>query len=218
MSCRRTRRSACRAARSILRGTGTATTMTADEVFDEPVMTFADAAAFESWLDVNASSSPGVWLQVAKVGSGVRSLTSDEAVDVGLCFGWISAVRRSLDDLFYLQRYVPRRPRSRWSQVNVAKVGRLELEGRMRPAGIAEVTAAQADGRWSAAYESQRNATIPDDLLAALDADPAAADAFQASSRTEQYAAFVALATARHEATRAARLSRIVERFASGST
>lgn len=193
-------------------------TMTADDVFEEPVMTFADAASFESWLDVNASSSQGVWLQIAKVGSGVPSLTSDEAVDVGLCFGWISAVRRSLDDLFYLQRYVPRRPRSRWSQVNVAKVGRLDVEGRMRPAGIAEVTAAQADGRWAAADESQRTATVPDDLLAALDADPVAAGAFDASSRTEQYAAFVDLATARSEATRAARLSRIVERLASRST
>ena len=101
-----------------------------------------------------------MWLKIAKKNSGVPSLTDDEAVDVGLCYGWISGQRKSLDEVYYLQKYVPRRPRSRWSQVNVDKVAELAAAGRMRPSGWAEVEAAKADGRWDAAYASQRNATI----------------------------------------------------------
>src|SRR6186997_3374768 len=112
------------------------------------VIAFRDAAEFEAWLSEHVALSVGVWLKIAKKGSGVPSLTDDEAVDVGLCYGWISGQRKSHDDIHYLQKYVPRRPRSRWSQVNVAKVEALLAAGRMRPAGLAEVEAAQADGRW----------------------------------------------------------------------
>src|SRR4029453_5302958 len=97
----------------------------------------------------------GVWLKIAKKASGVPSVTADEAVDVGLCYGWIFGRRKSLDDLYFLQKYVPRRPRSRWSQINVTKVDELIAAGRMRPSGLAEVEAAKADGRWAAAYGSQ---------------------------------------------------------------
>jgi uncharacterized protein YdeI (YjbR/CyaY-like superfamily) len=150
----------------------------------------------------------GVWLKVAKKGSGVGSLTSDEAVDVGLCYGWISAQRKPHDEIYYLQRYVPRRAGSRWSKVNVAKVEQLSVAGRMRPSGLAEVEAAKADGRWAAAYESQRNATVPPDLAAALAANPEAAQVFDALSKTQQYAVILNLATARTAAGRAARLGR----------
>jgi uncharacterized protein YdeI (YjbR/CyaY-like superfamily) len=112
---------------------------------------FEDAVAFEAWLEGNHGLQAGVWLKLAKVKSGVPSMTSDEAVDVGLCFGWISGQRKSLDDVYYLQKYVPRRPRSNWSRLNVTKVGALTAAGRMRPSGIAEVEAAKADGRWAAA-------------------------------------------------------------------
>jgi uncharacterized protein YdeI (YjbR/CyaY-like superfamily) len=112
------------------------------------VIAFGDAAEFEAWLDAHVDLQAGVWLKIAKKASGVRSLTGDEAVDVGLCYGWISGQRRACDDVYYLQKYVPRRPRSRWSQVNVAKVEELVASGRMRPAGLAEVEAAKADGRW----------------------------------------------------------------------
>ena len=139
---------------------------------DAPVIAFPDAAAFEAWLEANFDDGAGVWLKMAKKGSGIPSLSADEAVDVGLCFGWISGQRRSLDDAYYLQRYVPRRPRSIWSQVNVAKVAELTAAGRMRPSGLAEVEAAKADGRWEAAYESQRNARVPPDLEAALAEHP----------------------------------------------
>jgi uncharacterized protein YdeI (YjbR/CyaY-like superfamily) len=116
------------------------------------VIAFRDAEAFEAWLTDHVDHTPGVWLKLAKKSSGVASLTDDEAVDIGLCFGWISGQRKSLDDLYFLQKYVPRRPRSTWSKINVRKVGELTAAGRMRPAGIAEVEAARADGRWDAAY------------------------------------------------------------------
>jgi uncharacterized protein YdeI (YjbR/CyaY-like superfamily) len=151
-----------------------------------------------------------VWLKMAKKGSGIPSLTSDEAVDVGLCYGWISGQRKPYDEVYYLQKYVPRRSRSRWSQVNVAKVEDLVAAGRMRPAGLAEVEAAKADGRWAAAYESQRNATVPPDLAAALAASPRAARAFEALGRTQRYGVILKLITARTAAVRGAQLRRAV--------
>ncbi len=175
---------------------------------DADVIAFRDATAFEAWLTDHVDHTPGVWLKLAKKGSGVPSLTDDEAVDVGLCFGWISGQRRSLDATYYLQKYVPRRPRSRWSQVNVRRVAELTAAGRMRPSGIAEVEAARADGRWDAAYESQKDASIPHDLEAALAHYPAAARSFAARSKTGQYAVILDLITARTTGTRAARLSK----------
>ncbi len=175
---------------------------------DAPVLAFRDAAAFEAWLETHVDDEAGVWLKLAKKGSGVPSLTDDEAVDVGLCFGWISGQRKSLDDRFYLQKYVPRRPRSRWSQVNVEKVEKLLAAGRMRPSGLAEVEAAKADGRWDTAYASQRNATVPDDLASALAASPRAAKAFAARGKSQQYAIILKLVTSRTATGRAAQLRR----------
>ena len=132
------------------------------------MIAFQDAAEFEAWLADHVDRSAGVWLKLAKKGSGIASLTDDEAVDIGLCYGWISGQRKSLDELYYLQKYVPRRPNSRWSQVNVRKVEQLTARGGCGHPGLAEVAAAKADGRWDAAYESQRDATVPPDLAAAL--------------------------------------------------
>ena len=115
-------------------------------------LTFDDADAFDAWLAANHARPEGIWIRMAKKGSGVPSVTSDEAVDVGLCWGWISSHRKALDGTHFLQKYTPRRPRSRWSKVNVAKVEALTAAGRMRPPGQAEVDAARADGRWDAAY------------------------------------------------------------------
>ena len=151
-----------------------------------------------------------MWLKLAKKGSGIPSLTSDEAVDVGLCFGWISGQRKALDDEYYLQKYVPRRPGSRWSQINVAKVEALTAAGRMRPRGLAEVDAAKADGRWEAAYASQRDAVVPPDLAAALAASPEAARAFECLGRTDRYAVILKLVTARTASARAAQLRRAI--------
>jgi uncharacterized protein YdeI (YjbR/CyaY-like superfamily) len=110
-----------------------------------------DAAAWEAWLAANHRLHRGVWLKIAKSHTGVASVTNDEAVDVGLCWGWISGHRKALDETYFLQRYTPRRPRSNWSAVNVAKVEALIAARRMQPPGLAEVDAAKADGRWDRA-------------------------------------------------------------------
>jgi uncharacterized protein YdeI (YjbR/CyaY-like superfamily) len=177
-------------------------------VNEAAVIAFRDAGEFGTWLDAHVDLRAGVWLKIAKKGSGVPSLTADEAVDLGLCYGWISGQRKSYDDVYYLQKYVPRRPGSRWSRVNVAKVEELIAARRMRPSGLTEVEAAKADGRWAAAYESQREATVPPDLAAALAASPQAVQAFDALSKTQQYAVILKLVTARTAAARAARLRR----------
>jgi len=179
---------------------------------------FPDAGAFHDWLAEHHGLQAGVWLKLAKAGSGIASMTSDEAVDVGLCWGWISGQRRGLDETWYLQKYVPRRPRSRWSQVNVRKVEELTATGRMRAPGQAEVDAAKVDGRWDAAYVSQKEFTVPDDLRAALDAAPAAAAAFDALGRTEQYAVVLDLVTARDSEGRATRLRKALDSLTSPSS
>jgi len=174
------------------------------------VIAFRDAADFETWLAENVDLNAGVWLKIAKKGSGVASLTDDEAVDVGLCYGWISGQRKAFDEVYYMQKYVPRRPRSRWSQVNVRKVEELTAAGRMRPPGFAEVDAAKADGRWDGAYASQKEATVPPDLAAALAASPVAATAFESLSKTNQYAVILDVVTARTPSTRAAHIRKAI--------
>ncbi len=175
---------------------------------EAPVIAFRDAADFEAWLDAHVDRRAGVWLKIAKKASGRPSLTADEAVDLGLCYGWISGQRKSCDEDYYLQKYVPRRPRSRWSQVNVARAEELIAAGRMQASGLAEVEAAKADGRWAAAYESQRNAAVPADLAAALVASPQAAQAFDALNKTQRYAVILKLITARTATARTAWLRR----------
>jgi uncharacterized protein YdeI (YjbR/CyaY-like superfamily) len=177
---------------------------------DAKVIAFREAAEFEAWLAEHVDHTAGVWLKIAKKGSGIASLTDDEAVDVGLCYGWISGQRKGFDELYYLQKYVPRRPGSRWSQVNVRKVEALIAEGRMRPSGLAEVAAAKTDGRWAAAYESQRKATVPPDLAAALTASPRAASGFEALSKTNRYAVILNIVTARNPTTRAAHVRKAI--------
>jgi uncharacterized protein YdeI (YjbR/CyaY-like superfamily) len=115
-----------------------------------PQLSFVSAAEWEAWMEANHDTSDGVWLKLAKKGSGIPSVTLAEALEVCLCFGWIDGLRKALDDSYYLQRYTPRRPRSNWSRINVSKVEELTAAGRMRPAGLAEVERAKADGRWDA--------------------------------------------------------------------
>jgi len=174
------------------------------------IIAFRDAVEFENWLAANVDQRTGVWLKIAKKETGIPSLTADEAVDVGLCYGWISGQRKSLDQSYYLQKYVPRRPRSLWSRVNVNKVQDLIAAGRMRPPGLREVEAAKADGRWQAAYESQRTAAPPPDLLSALSANPKAEQAFSALSNSARYALILKVVTARTPKSRAAQLERTI--------
>ena len=173
------------------------------------LLPFADAQAFADWLEINAERAEGVWLKLAKRGSGVPSMTSDEAVDVGLCFGWISGQRRSLDADWYLQKYVPRRPGSRWSQVNVEKVEALTAAGRMRPRGLVEVEAAQADGRWAAAYAPQSTAEVPAPLVEAL-AEAQLYEVFAGLGRGEQYQLMLPVLAARTDKARTAAVARAV--------
>ena len=181
-----------------------------EEIDGVEVLAFVDAPAWESWLAEHHERQEGLWLRLAKAGSGIPSVTADEVVDVGLCYGWVSGQRRALDDRCYLQKYVPRRHRSLWSKVNVEKVQRLQAEGRMREPGLAEVRAARADGRWDAAYASQKSATVPADVVAALEANPRAMAAFDALDRTEQYRRYLPVLQARTSTTRAARVTKLV--------
>ncbi|MET9604306.1 YdeI/OmpD-associated family protein [Streptomyces sp. NPDC006512] len=187
-----------------------------DEIDGVDIIAFADAAAFEGWLAEHWTRAEGVWVKVGKKRSGIPSVTDDELVDIGLCYGWISGQRRSLDERCYLQRYVPRRPRSLWSKVNVDKVAALTAAGRMREPGLAEVRRAQADGRWEAAYASQKTAEPPPDLVAALEADPRAREAFGALDRTGRYQLILPLLQSLTPQARRARLERVLRTLTGG--
>jgi uncharacterized protein YdeI (YjbR/CyaY-like superfamily) len=178
------------------------------------VLDFPDAARWESWLAAEHEVQGEAWLRIAKRHSGIASATPAEALDVALCYGWIDGQRRAHDDVSFLQRYSRRRPGSSWSKVNVAKVEALTAAGRMRPAGLAEVEAAKADGRWEAAYESQRTAAVPPDLAAALAGNATANTAFERLGRSDRYAVILLLLKARTPETRARILARAVARLA----
>ncbi|MFF6784444.1 YdeI/OmpD-associated family protein [Streptomyces sp. NPDC012510] len=175
---------------------------------------FPDADHLDAWLTSHpAPPSGGLWVKVAKKGVGITCVGAAEVNDVSLCHGWITGSRRRLDASYFLQRITPRRPGSHWSMVNVRRVEELTDAGRMRPGGLTEVAAAKADGRWAAAYESQRNAAVPEDLTAALERSPRAKAAFEALGRTERYLAMLGVLRARTPRSRAARLAATVARL-----
>lgn len=178
------------------------------------VLDLPDAAAWETWLDGHHEVQTEVWLRIAKRHSGVATITIAEALDGALCFGWIDGQRKAYDDLSFLQRYSRRRPTSSWSKVNVAKVEALLAAGRMRPAGLAQVRAAQADGRWEAAYEPQRTAEVPPDLAAALACDARASAAYERLGRSDRYAVVLPLLKARTPVARTRALAQAVTRLA----
>ena len=183
---------------------------------DLPVLAFADQAALEKWLEAEHATAPGVYVKLAKKGAGVPSVTYAELVESCLCFGWIDGRSNRLDDSFYLQRITPRRARSVWSQKNVAGVEALVLAGRMRPSGLAAVDAARADGRWECAYAGSATITGPDDLAAALAAEPAAQREFEALDGANRYAVLWRVHTAASDATRAKRIAALVELLRTG--
>jgi len=179
---------------------------------------FASAAAFDAWLRVNHATQDGVWARLAKRASGIPSLTAEEAVPIALCWGWIDAQRKGLDDTWFLQRYTPRRARSRWSQVNVGHVERLTAAGRMQPAGLAQVAAAKADGRWAAAYSSMSSRTVPAELQAALDGNARAAAAFAALSSSNRWAFCLRVETSKRAKTKQRHVERAIEMLERGET
>ncbi|MER7518449.1 YdeI/OmpD-associated family protein [Streptomyces sp. NPDC126499] len=179
-------------------------------------MGFADGSELEAWLEEHHADTPGVWLLLGRRGSDLPSPTAQEILDATLAFGWITGKRKARDERCYVQKITPRRPGSLWSQVNVRQVEALLAAGRMREPGLAEVRAAQADGRWQQAYPSQKDATVPDDLAAALAARPRAAAAFEALGKTDRYLIILSLWQARTAKTRQARLERAVTALAAG--
>jgi uncharacterized protein YdeI (YjbR/CyaY-like superfamily) len=180
-------------------------------VGDIEALYFADAAEWDRWLAEHGETQPAAWLKVAK--KGAVGMTAAEAGDVAICHGWIDGHRRGLDATHFLQRYSRRRPGSPWSKVNIERAAALEASGRMRPAGRAQVAAANADGRWAAAYESQRTAVVPDDLAAALRGNEKASAAFEALRRTDRYSLFLPLLKARTPAQRDRALQRAIARL-----
>jgi uncharacterized protein YdeI (YjbR/CyaY-like superfamily) len=175
-----------------------------------PTLLFATAEDFEEWLERNHGRSDGLWLKVAKKGSGESSISHAEALELALCFGWIDSRRLGLDETHFLQRYTPRRPRGRWSRNNREKAEELIAVGAMRPAGLAEVEAARRDGRWEAAYDGQRTATVPPDLQRELDANRAAREFFATLDSANRYAFIYRLNEAKRPQTRERRLRRFV--------
>ena len=184
---------------------------------DLPQLAFASAAEWEAWLEANHDSD-GVRVRIAKKGSGIDSVRYPEVLEVALCFGWIDGRREGLDETWFLQRFTPRRRRSKWSRINRDTVERLTGEGRMRPAGLAEVERAKADGRWAAAYEGQRSMAVPDDLRRELDARPAAREFFETLTSQNRYAILYRLQDAKRPETRARRLANFVEMLEGGET
>jgi uncharacterized protein YdeI (YjbR/CyaY-like superfamily) len=179
---------------------------------------FTDQAAWRAWLAENHASSDGVWIKFAKKGSGIPTVVYAEAVEESLIHGWIDGQVKRVDDDFYMQRFTPRRAQSRWSKINRAKAERLIAEGRMHPAGLAEVERAKADGRWDRAYDSPTTATVPDDLQAALDASPAAAKLFAELDGNNRYAILHRLQNVKRPETRARKIAEYVAMLARGET
>lgn len=183
---------------------------------DREIVAFASAEAWQAWLGEHHAVSSGVWLKLRKKGGGTVGLDYAQALDVALCHGWIDGQKAALDDDWWLQRFTPRTARSKWSRINRDKALALIEQGRMRPAGQAEVDRARADGRWEAAYAGARTATVPDDLAAALAATPAAAAAFATLDRRNRYAILYRIQDAKKPETRSRRIDTYVTMLAKG--
>jgi uncharacterized protein YdeI (YjbR/CyaY-like superfamily) len=178
---------------------------------DLPVLFFGSQTEWAAWLDANHDSSAGVWLKIAKRSASTDSVSYGEALDVALCYGWIDGQKGRLDDDFWLQRFTPRRSRSRWSKINCAKATALIESGQMKAAGLRQVEAAKADGRWDAAYESQRRATVPPDLQRELDDNADARRFFEKLSSVNRYAILYRIQDAKKPETRKRRIEQYVQ-------
>jgi uncharacterized protein YdeI (YjbR/CyaY-like superfamily) len=183
-----------------------------------PTIFFASAEAWEVWLADNHAAPEGVWIKIAKKDVKIASVRYPEVLDVALCFGWIDARREALDEHYFLQRFTPRRRRSRWSQINREKAERLIAQDRMRPAGLVEIERAKADGRWAAAYAGQRSSTVPEDLQRELDVRPQAKAFFASLSSQNRYAIVYRLHDAKRPETRARRLAKFIAMLEAGET
>ena len=177
---------------------------------DEQAVAFDTAAAWRAWLAEHHSQASGIWLRLAKPSARQRTLSYAEALDEALCFGWIDAQTRGLDDAYWLKRFTRRKPASKWSKINTQKAEALIAAGRMHPTGLAEVERARADGRWESAYAGSRTMAVPDDLQAALDASPEAAAFYTTISSQNRYAILYRVATVKRPETRARKIAQYV--------
>lgn len=183
-----------------------------------PVKRFATRSAWQAWLEKHHETSRGLWLELAKKGSGVGSVSRAEALEVALCYGWIDGQAASIDAKRFRQRFTPRRPRSTWSQINCAAATRLQAEGRLAPAGIRAMESAKRDGRWDAAYAPPRTMAVPEDLQAALRDNSLARQAFEGLDSQNRYAVLYRLHDAKRAATRQGRLEKFVRMLEAGET
>jgi uncharacterized protein YdeI (YjbR/CyaY-like superfamily) len=182
------------------------------------VRAFPSAQALEGWLSEHHASATELWLKIFKKASGEPTVTYREAVEVALCWGWIDGLKKSLDERAFLQRFTPRRARSVWSQINRQLVEQLIASGRMQPAGLVHIQAAQADGRWAAAYASPRSSTVPAELLAAIEAEPRALAMYQQLDRRNTFALGFRLLHLKTEAARERKIAELVALLARGET
>lgn len=188
------------------------------KVDHDKIHEFADAAGFYDWLSKHHETEDEVWIKIHKMGSGLKSITAKEAIDVVLCWGWIDAIRKGFDDKSFLQRYTKRGRKSIWSKINVDNVARLIKEGRMTEHGLKQVDAAKADGRWDRAYASGKNLKIPDDLQAAIDAEPEAKAMLKKLSEQNRFALAFRMHNIKTEAGRKKRIEPSVNMLKRGET
>jgi uncharacterized protein YdeI (YjbR/CyaY-like superfamily) len=189
-----------------------------DRDMTEGALTFASQAEWESWLEQNGGTSTGAWLRLAKKGAGQRTVTYEGAVESALCHGWIDGQKKAESEQYWLQRFTPRSAKSIWSKINKDKAEALIVVGRMRPAGLREIEKAKQDGRWEAAYTSASNAIVPDDLQAALDANPKAAKFFATLNSRKRYAILFRIQNARKPETRARKIAEFIDMLKRGET
>jgi uncharacterized protein YdeI (YjbR/CyaY-like superfamily) len=183
---------------------------------DYDILEFKTSANFREWLDSHFDNTNGVWLRMYKKASGIESITYAEALDEALCFGWIDGQRKSYDEVSFLQKYTPRRPRSLWSKRNIEYTERLIAAKRMMPAGVAEIERAQADGRWAAAYDMPSKMVVPDSFLTELKNHPKAEAFFDTLNKTNKYAIAWRLQTVKTDAGRARRQEKIITMLEAG--
>ena len=183
-----------------------------------PVLAFASASDWEQWLSKQPRSSKGIWLKLAKKGSGIESLSRQEAIDGALCYGWIDGQLQKFDEQYWLVRFTPRSAKSKWSSINQTRVQALIDTGRMNDAGLEEVKRAKADGRWEAAYPPQSKAEVPSDLQLALDGNPKAKRLFSKLDSANRYAILYRIHNSPKPEMRANKIEKYVQMLARGET
>lgn len=190
--------------------------MTDDSKDNLPLLLFKDQQSWEAWLDEHHAESRGVWLKIAKKGSGIPSVDYAEALESALCYGWIDGQKAPWDEQLWLQKFSSRRAKSQWSKINRDKAEALIAAGRMQPAGYQQIELAKEDGRWEAAYESQSRITIPDDFKSELDKNRKAKDFFGTLNSVNRYAILYRIQAAKKPDTRAARIKKFIDMLARG--